>query len=354
MSGEPINGPGVVLGFTMSDYKKNLVVSLISYAAQQDIPADRLCGRAGIDLEALRTDQPVAISTQQQNDLFEGAVALSGDKLFGLHFGERLQLAALGIVGAVIRNSRTIGEALENCAAYTPLLTDLFDLTVDARQDRFEVRLLPFIDRLQGFPLLKKHILELSMAFVLHEMDGLLLVKMRPVTVQLPFDEVDLREYQRVFRTAAIVRSAEYMLEFEYASLKEPILTANYELQNLLVQRLAAANRQYPDVNSVSRRLVQLMRGNSYLGVPELREMAANLHLSVRTLQRKLKEEGVSYQQLAESVRKDLAIDYLRTGGQPIKRIGFMLGYNDPGAFTRAFKKWTGQTPQEYIRDLAV
>jgi AraC-like DNA-binding protein len=334
----------------MADYKKNLVVSLISYAAQQDVPADGLCRRCGIDLEALRSEGPVAISTQQLNDLFEAAVALTGDRLFGLHFGERLQLAALGIVGTVIRNSRTIGEALENCAAYTPLLTDLFDLTVAAHPGGFVVRLLPFAERLQGFPLLKKHILELSMAFVLHEMDGLLLVKMRPASVQLPCSGEDLREYLRVFRIGEVVDGTDYVLAFPYASLNEPILTADYALQQVLVQRLAASNRQYPDVHSVSRRLVQLMKGNSYLGVPELGEMAANLHMSARTLQRKLREEGVSYQQLAEAVRKKLAMDYLSAGGQSIKQVSFMLGYNDPGAFARAFKKWMGVTPVDYIK----
>ena len=143
------------------------------------------------------------------------------------------------------------------------------------------------------------------MAFVLHEMDGLLLVKMKSASVQLPFGGEDLPEYRRVFRIGEVVDGADYVLEFPYASLKEPILTANYALQQLLVERLAASNRQYPDVHSVSRRLVQLMKGNSYLGVPEL----------------------------AESVRKELAMDYLSAGGQSIKQVSFMLGYNDPGAF---------------------
>lgn len=337
----------------MPDYRKNLIISLISYAAQKDIPVDRLCRQAGVDLEALRSDKPFHLSTRQQNDLFEHAVKLSGDPHFGLHFGERLQLAALGIVGAVIRNSRTIGEALENCAAYSPILTDLFHLSVSFGADRFIIRLQPFVEKLQGYPVLKKHLLELSMAFVLHEMDGLLLIKMRPFSVQMPYEEGELKEYQRVFRTTKIIRGPEYVVEFEYGLLKEPILTANYELQNVLIHRLADIQRQFPDPTSVSNRLVQMMKGSSYLGLPDLREMGANLNMSVRTLQRKLKEEGVTYQQVAESVRKSLAIDYLNAGRHPIKQISFMLGYNDPGAFTRAFKKWTGQTPQDFLRQPA-
>ncbi|HVU56637.1 MAG TPA: AraC family transcriptional regulator ligand-binding domain-containing protein, partial [Puia sp.] len=321
------------------------------YAAQKEIPVDRLCRQAGVDLEALRSEQPFYLSLQQQNDLFEHAVKLSGDTLFGLHFGERLQLAALGIVGAVIRNSRTIGEALENCAAYSPILTDLFNLTVSFEDHRFIIRLLPFMEKLQGYPVLKRQLLELSMAFVLHEMDGLLLIKMKPSLVKLPYEEGELKEYQRVFRTTNIIRSQEYVVEFEYHLLKEPILTANYELQHVLIHRLTDIYRQFPDPTSVSSRLAQLMKGSSYLGLPDLREMGANLNMSVRTLQRKLKEEGVTYQQVAESVRKSLAIDYLNTGKHPIKQIAFMLGYNDPGAFTRAFKKWTGQTPQDFLRE---
>jgi len=334
----------------MPDYKKNLVISLISYAAQKDIPVDRLCRQAGVDLEALRSEKPYYLGIQQQNNLFEHAIRLSGDTLFGLHFGERLQLAALGIVGAVIRNSRTIGEALENCAAYSPILTDLFQLTVSFGADRFIIRLLPFMEKLQGYPVLQRQLLELSMAFVLHEMDGLLLIKMKPSMVQMPYEEGKLKEYQRVFRTTNIIKSPEYVVEFEYNLLKEPILTANYELQNMLIHRLADIHRQFPDPTSVSSRIAQMMKGSSYLGLPDLREMGANLNMSVRTLQRKLKEEGVTYQQVAESVRKALAIDYLNTGKHPIKQISFMLGYNDPGAFTRAFKKWTGQTPQDFLR----
>ena len=334
----------------MPDYKNNLVISLISYAAQKDIPVDRLCRQAGVDLEALRSEKPYYLGIQQQNNLFEHAIRLSGDTLFGLHFGERLQLAALGIVGAVIRNSRTIGEALENCAAYSPILTDLFQLTVSFGADRFIIRLLPFMEKLQGYPVLQRQLLELSMAFVLHEMDGLLLIKMKPSMVQMPYEEGKLKEYQRVFRTTSIIRSPEYVVEFEYNLLKEPILTANYELQNVLIHRLADIHRQFPDPTSVSSRIAQMMKGSSYLGLPDLREMGANLNMSVRTLQRKLKEEGVTYQQVAESVRKALAIDYLNTGKHPIKQISFMLGYNDPGAFTRAFKKWTGQTPQDFLR----
>jgi AraC-like DNA-binding protein len=70
--------------------------------------------------------------------------------------------------------------------------------------------------------------------------------------------------------------------------------------------------------------------------------------VSARTLQRKLKEEGINFQQLADDVRKTLAINYLKSGTYQVKEISYLLGYNELSAFTRTFKRWTGITPGVY------
>ena len=67
-----------------------------------------------------------------------------------------------------------------------------------------------------------------------------------------------------------------------------------------------------------------------------------------RAFQRKLQEEGVSFQQLADSVRKSIAMHYLQSGNYPVKEVSYILGYNELSAFTRAFKRWTGKTPVDF------
>jgi len=61
-----------------------------------------------------------------------------------------------------------------------------------------------------------------------------------------------------------------------------------------------------------------------------------------------LYEEGVSFQQLADSVRRSIAMHYLQSGNFPLKEVSHILGYNELSAFTRAFKRWTGKTPGDF------
>jgi AraC-like DNA-binding protein len=82
--------------------------------------------------------------------------------------------------------------------------------------------------------------------------------------------------------------------------------------------------------------------------VPSLDESARKLHMSTRTLRRHLELEGVSYQELVNEFRCDLAKEYLKSSCLAIQEIGFLLGYQDPKAFPRAFKAWTGMTIGEY------
>ncbi len=91
---------------------------------------------------------------------------------------------------------------------------------------------------------------------------------------------------------------------------------------------------------------------NSYLGILSLDDIASNFNISTRTLQRKLKEEGINFQQLADEARKTLTINYLKAGSYPVKEISYMLGYNELSAFTRTFKRWTGNTPAIYQKNL--
>src|SRR5882757_4161359 len=332
----------------MSEYLKNFSRFLISYAVQKDISSGRLSTLAGIDLAALKENKKITISLKQFNDLWANAIHLSGDPLFGLHFGETLQVAALGIVGAVVRNSRTAGEAIKNCATYVQLMTDLFDTKIRNKKHTFTIQFSPAKDKLTAYPVMTKQLMNLSMAFVLHELDGLLFTKIRPMMAELPYEEKDEAEYERVLRCTRFKKGKNYILEFDNAFWEEPIISANFELQTFLLQKTAELTYRAESQESMGSRIVGLLRSNTYLGIPSLQEVAANLHLSPRSLQRKLQLEGSSYQDLAESVRKSMAIHYLNQGNYPMKEISYMLGYNELSAFSRAFKKWTGQTPQEF------
>lgn len=81
---------------------------------------------------------------------------------------------------------------------------------------------------------------------------------------------------------------------------------------------------------------------------PTVRHLADYLHLSVRTLNRKFEAEGTHFQQVKNAVRRDVAIHRLMHSNVPIGNLALELGYGNPAAFCRAFREWTGSTPQAY------
>ncbi len=335
--------------YTMHDYQRLLALNLLAYGAQKNLSVEHLCQRSDIDLVALKADGP--LTTRQLDDLWINATDLSGDALFGLHFGESLQIAALGVVGQLIRNSRTIGEALTHAASFTHLLTDALTMDVERTRSGFSVQFIPDKVRQRTAPAMFRQLVDFMMAFLIHEVDGLVLARIQPDQITFPAPIADGPEYERVLRCSTIRAGDSYELTFAGEYWSEPVLLANYDLQATLLQNVNAMTRSYESGQRMSDRVRSYLLANANLGLPSLDAIAGNFNLSPRSVQRKLQGEGLTYQQVADSVRKTLAIHFLESGRHPTKEVSYILGYNELSAFSRAFKRWTGTTPGGYQKN---
>jgi AraC-like DNA-binding protein len=337
----------------MENFFQQLLPNLLAYAAQRDVAPQQLCSLAGIDWQAVKTKTAAPLTPVQLNNLWQNACYLTGDALFGLHFGEALQLQALGVVGELIRSSQTVGEALTHAVAFSNLVTDAFTMELQTGKDCFSLSLVANKSMEKAFPFVFKQLLDLSLVFVLHELDGLVLTKIKPQKIQLPFSVAPYeQEYERVLRCRPVKKAGNYVLQFDKLYWDEPIITANYEMQRHWLNKATEWSAGLSGNGKVYKeKIVHFISTNAYLGVPSLEEIAANFATSPRSLQRKLQEEGVTYQELADGIRKTLALHYLQTGNYPVKEISYMLGYNEASAFTRAFKRWTGKSPAQYQPD---
>ena len=83
-------------------------------------------------------------------------------------------------------------------------------------------------------------------------------------------------------------------------------------------------------------------------GEPSQKSVAEALHLSARSLQRRLAEAGSSYTEVRDNARRELALRYLRDGGHSVSEITYLLGFSDSSSFSRAFRRWTGVSPSAY------
>jgi AraC-like DNA-binding protein len=332
----------------MGNQQKQFVTGLLAYAAQRDLSAEKLCSLSDINLSEVMESEHYSFSAKQLNDLWMNACHLSNDPHFGLHLGESVQLAALGIVGEIVKSSTSVGQAITQAASLTGLITDMFRMDVEHGKNDFTIRLIPVEQKRKEAPVAFEQTLHFFMVFVIHELDGLILTKIQPKTVHFPSSAIDSKELERVLRCRPAKKGEEYAITFDNKYWDLPILTANYELQKSLLEKVATTIGSEAAGQSYQSKIYQHLLKNAYLGIVPLEEIAANFNVSTRSLQRKLKEENVTYQELADQVRKSLAIHYLDSGSYYVKEISYMLGYNELSAFSRAFKRWTGTTPVLY------
>jgi len=129
-----------------------------------------------------------------------------------------------------------------------------------------------------------------------------------------------------------------------------------------IVEQLASANPELARVNdeqaetylasftrvSVSRTVVSKIIERLPDGPPAQQDIADAMHVSSRTLQRKLKEEGTSFLDLVQDARLSLARKYLAQPQRSVIEIAYLLGFSEPSTFSRAFKRWTGKAPAQY------
>jgi len=136
-----------------------------------------------------------------------------------------------------------------------------------------------------------------------------------------------------------------FLLSRRDADLALPI--ANRQLAGtldaVLAKQLAELDRSNVAARCKAALVERLASGES----PE-EDVARDLHMSRRTLQRKLAEADLTYQQLVDDTRRDLALRYVEDPGKSITEITFLLGFSGQSAFTRAFRRWTGRSPTDY------
>ncbi|MEP6738681.1 MAG: AraC family transcriptional regulator ligand-binding domain-containing protein, partial [Chryseolinea sp.] len=224
-----------------------------------------------------------------------------------------MQLTALGIVGELIKTSRTIGEAITNAAAFGNLLTDAFEMSVVNKSKTFQIKFIPNEQVRSAYPETFRQMIDLAMVITIHELDGIVLKKISPLSVSLPFEASQQSEYSRTLR-CDVKKSNEYKMEFDATLWNECIITANYELQVSLLGFATNERRKQESPTSLKQRISHYLITNAYLGMPAMEEIASNFNMSARTFQRRLQQEDVTYIEISDGIRRSLALNYLHSG----------------------------------------
>jgi len=170
-----------------------------------------------------------------------------------------------------------------------------------------------------------------------------------PVKVQLPQGrDAPAEAYQAALGCPVEFEAENVAIAFDEQAAAQPVLSGNPELA-AEADKLAARYMEGVEPDTAAARVRALLLKAMSSGDVDQDGIARALNQSPSTLQRRLREEGTSYQRLLDATRRDLALDYLREGRHSLADITFLLGFTDQSNFTRAFRRWTGKTPRQYL-----
>ena len=330
---------------TFSGY---LTRSVLQFIAHQGLDVEGLCSRVGLDPIVLTTpDQRIPASVHDA--VWREAVKQTGDENLGLHFGEAFNVGNYGIVGYVLLNCQTLADVFEKYCRYTSLFCQGVpcQLSVSDGIAFFECHLRSeFIP--QNAPSTEsRYDSECTFASTLAAVKALTGKELRPSMVSFCHaPPVDLSEYRRIFQTDLKFSMPFNRLVFNAAYLDWPVLSCNAHLLSFFEQQADAMLGAINGGDRYSQKVAHLIAEHLQGELPKIDAIASALSISTRHLQRELQAEGTSFQKLLDKTRKELALRHLENPTISIHDIAFLLGFSEPSAFNRAFKRWTGKTPR--------
>jgi AraC-like DNA-binding protein len=300
--------------------------------------------RAGLDTSRLE-DPNARYRYEPVRRLWELAVAETGDPCFGLTAAQHWHPSNFHGLGYAWLASGSLKDALERLIRYFRIVTtDPEELRLVQHAEEYEFRV--DTSKVQYRALDVEYDLLLALLMDACRISAGEAFAARRVSLQRTRPSCADR-FEAFFGAEVRYGADANSVYFDRLALERQLPTGNLELAraNETVVQTYLAHLDRSDV--VMRVKVALLEHLPSGHVSE-EEIAQGLHLSLRTLQRKLRDEGTSYKELLDETRRELATEYIKNPHVSISEITYLLGFSEPSNFSRAFKRWTGSSPSAF------
>lgn len=275
--------------------------------------------------------------------LAERGMSLSCEGWLGLDVGRSTQISSHGPLGYAMVASPDVGTALQLVTRYSSLRLGIADFELEDGDGRVRLHIADTAGWGGIGEYVSLHIFG-ALSLLLETVSG---TPLPDATISFAYAEPAwAEEYARRFGQVALSFGAtRSTIDLPESFASTPCITADaVALRNAIRLCERAEARKSGEDNVAQRVLDRLLdRQGDY---PTLAEMAKDLYMSNRTLIRKLKAQGTSYQMLLDDVRQELAVWYLRQTDLPVEAIAERLGYQDTSNFSRTCRRWFGLTPR--------
>lgn len=319
---------------------------LIELLGRWGVRPEALLHGSGLTLAGISTPS-ARLSIAQVEALTERARQLSGEPGLGFHLGLQMRVSAHGYLGFAAMTAGTVREALEMAARFAPTRTTALalHLRVEGAQAQLVIEERAALGRARDVVLIS---LLVGLGRIGQTLTGQTL--QGGVDLALPRPDYFAR-FAHLAGGRVRFDQPENRLRFDATVLDLPLLHADpvaLQLARAQCERDLDAVMSAPGPAGV-RALLRAAEGEP----PTLEEAAARLHLSPRTLKRRLAAQGTTYSALLCEARRERAEALLLSGDLSIDEVAERLGYSDAANFTRAFRRWTGLTPSRFRKSIA-
>jgi AraC-like DNA-binding protein len=289
-------------------------------------------------------DDDARISPAQFCVAWAEAIRLTGDLQLGLTIAAATPPGAFGIVEYVCRSAATLGDALRQWVRYLNLLDDAVEVALVSESDRACLR----VTRESEAPAPASH--ELCFALVAKQAKQLSTVPFRVTGVDFTHHATADAARYRAWFDAPVAFGAEHtQLVMPLTVLDASLISSDPALLAILSRAAGDSQRRGPEPATIAAQVARALGEALRSDDANIAHVAKRLGMTSRSLQRRLKDEATSFGAVRERVRRELAQRYL-DDKLAISEISFLLGFSEPSAFFRAFKRWTGTTPVEARR----
>ncbi len=322
---------------------------MLMLAEERGIADADLLAHTGVTRTKL--EEPNArITPLQQAAIVFNLLGMTNDPSIAIEIGLRSSLTKSGLIGFGLMSCATLGEAIQLGIRYLPTRVPFFSV----RFTEFEHTVQ--IDILEAFPLgrLRQFAVENFMVETAILFNSLLTPshdKTMKANAELCFEWPEPPYFARYRDRLPRCHfgAPANQIRCEAALLDEPIKTANAHTAQMIVQQCEAELARLGYAESIVERVRNLLIRGSH-GYPSLDALARELHLSERTLKRKLSDYGTTYSALLDEIRLRDALRLLEGTTLTVEEIAARVGYTDRANFSRAFRRWTGTAPSDRRR----
>jgi len=258
-----------------------------------------------------------------------------------------LQLAILTPAGLsplldyLVASSASVEQGLDRLSRYLRIVNPTVRIVIQSRRDTGRVG----VERASG-PFETELCVSLSLLRFVRETDG----RLKPAYACFTHEPKDIMEYQRVFGCPVRARASWNGWAFPKSAMRIPLRRSDPTLGRWLESQAAEIIARQPKDGDIREEVAGILTMQATVGELGLDTVARRLGITPRTLQRRLARAGTSFEILCDQARKAAAETYLTNTTLSISEVTYLLGYSEPAAFHRAFRRWFGGITAQAFR----